>query len=131
MLYRQLEQLLAARQSCIIESTFRAELDGPRLRALCAQHGVQPVELQCVAPGALLVARVRARAAKGQRHPGHVDGTWMEEHAHLLRAGPLPPLDLGGPLCVVATASAPAPDIMAVMVWVTAQREEIADESEG
>lgn len=131
VLYQQLEQLLATRLSCIIESTFRAELDGPRLRALCAQHGVQPVELQCVAPGEVLVARVLARAAKGERHPGHVDGTWMEEHAHLLRAGPLPPLDLGGPLRVVDTASAQAPDLNAVMAWVTAQREEIADESKG
>lgn len=123
VLYRQLEQLLATRQSCIIESTFRAELDGPRLRVLCAQHHVRPLEIQCVAPGEVLVARVLARSARGERHPGHVDGTWMEEHAHLLRAGPLPPLDLGGPLRVVDTASAEAPDRSALVAWVVAHRE--------
>jgi predicted kinase len=121
-LYRQLEQLLATRQSCVIESIFRAELDGPRLRTLCAQHDVQPLEIQCVAPGEVLIARVLARAASGERHPGHVDGTWIEEHAHLLRAGPLPPLELGGPLCVVDTASAKAPNLSAVVAWVVAQR---------
>jgi predicted kinase len=122
VLYRQLEQLLATRQSCIIESTFRADLDGPRLRALCAQHDAQPLEIQCVAPGEVLVARVLARAASGERHPGHVDGTWMEEHARLLRAGPLPPLNLSGPLRVVDTASAETPDLSAVVAWVVAHR---------
>lgn len=130
VLYRQLEQLLEARQSCIIESIFRAELDGSRLRALCAQYGMQPVEIQCEAPGEVLVARVLARAVNGERHPGHVDGTWMEEHARLLRAGPLPPLVLGGPLRVVDTASA-TPDLSAVVAWIVANREEARLESEG
>lgn len=130
VLYRQLEQLLATRQSCIIESIFRAELDGSRLRALCTQHRIQPVEIQCAAPGEVLVARVLARSANGTRHPGHVDGTWLEEHARLLRAGPLPPLALGGPLRIIDTASA-APELSAIVAWIVAQREDDPRESEG
>jgi predicted kinase len=122
VLYRQLAQLLAARHSCIVESSFRADLDGPRLRELCAQHSAQPLELQCTAPGELLVARVRERIASGQRHPGHGDERWIEDHAAQLRAGPPSPLNLGGPLQVVDTSGAQAPDLDALSAWAVAQR---------
>lgn len=111
VLFRQLEALLAARQSCVIESVFRADEDGPRLRALCAQHDILPFELRCVADGALLVERIRARVAAGERHPGHVDETTVVALEGLLRAGPPALLGLGGPCRTLDTSDPGALDL--------------------
>jgi predicted kinase len=122
VLTRQLDAFLAVGQSCIIESIFRPDLDGPRLREICACCGFQPITITCSAPGPVLVDRVRARMAAGQRHPGHADTTWLGELEVLLRAGPLPPLDLGGPALIVDTADQAAPTAAMIAAWVRAQR---------
>lgn len=119
--------LLAVGQSCIIESIFRPDLDGPRLRAACARCGFQPVTIACSAPGQVLVDRVRVRLAAGQRHPGHADTSWQDELEALRQAGPLPPLDLGGPALTVATADPAAPTAAAIAAWVRAQQPPVAE----
>lgn len=122
VLFRQLEALLAAGQPCVIESIFQAEQDGPRLRALCAQHDILPIELRCVAAGALLVERIRARVAAGERHPGHVDEITVVELEGRLRAGPPALLELGGPCRTLDTTDPDALDLSELAAWVQAQR---------
>jgi predicted kinase len=120
LLFQQLEPLLALRQSCSIESIFRAATDGPLLRGLCARYRILPVELHCVAAGPLLAERVLARAAAGVRHPGHADETSTSVLARLRDAAPLPLLDLGGPALTIDTGSATAPSPTTIAAWMWA-----------
>jgi predicted kinase len=122
VLYRQLDALLTVGQPCIIESIFRPDLDGPHLRDACARSAFQPVTITCSAPGTVLVERVRARLAAGQRHPGHADTTWLGELEALLQAGPLPPLEFGGPALTVDTAEPAAPTAATIAEWIRSQR---------
>jgi predicted kinase len=119
VLYRQLDGFFAIGQSCIIESVFRSDLDGPPLSHACRQWGFQPIVLMCSAPGPVLVDRVRARLVAGQRHPGHGDVAWLET---MLLAGPLPPLELDGPALTIDTTDPAASSPAAIVAWIRAQR---------
>lgn len=66
------ERLLAAGVACVLEGNLRAAQ-----RAVLGGFALQPppqyVEVRCRARPDLLLARYRARALSGTRHPGHVD----------------------------------------------------------
>ncbi|NJO83032.1 MAG: ATP-binding protein [Blastochloris sp.] len=89
VLFRQLEVFVANGHGCMVESIFRRDLDSPRFRDYGARYGLQLIAIQCVAPGAILVDRVRARVAVGVRHPGHVDHAWQRnrQRCSMLRHG--------------------------------------------
>jgi len=59
----------------------------PALAALSAQ-GAKLFELACTADAGTLLARYRARAASGARHPGHVDLEALPELERELGAPP-------------------------------------------
>jgi predicted kinase len=122
LLFQQVTTLLSVRQSCLIESIFRAEHDGPVLRALCQRYAIQPIELQCTAPGHILVARVQARAANGTRHPGHGDELAPATLERLRTPAPLPLLDLGGPQWLIDTSTADAPTVAEIAQWIRSVR---------
>jgi predicted kinase len=72
LLLAEARALLAHGVDCILEGNWRA----PQARALAefaAAAGTDLVEVHCFAAPAVLLARYRARAALGTRHPGHVD----------------------------------------------------------
>lgn len=104
LLIAEAGRLLAARASCVLEGNLRA----PQRRALAAlAHAVAPrfVEIRCVARPEVLVARYRARAAAGGRHPGHVDLAALPELEQEFAAGADAMPELGGPALVWDTSA--------------------------
>jgi predicted kinase len=101
LLFREAELLLAAGADVILEGNFRPD-HGPRLRRLAERIAGGPpprvrfVEIRCRASGAQLVARFRARAERGGRHPGHDDAAALARIGPALARGESASLELGG-----------------------------------
>lgn len=103
LLYHFIAIELAARRALIVESNFHPEYATPRFQALQARYGFRPFQVLCITEGRTLLARYQARTASGERHPGHVDQTVVEELRDQLAAGRAEPLALPGPLWEVDT----------------------------
>lgn len=103
LLFHLLEMELAAGRSLVVESNFDAERAGPSFLALRERYGFRPVQVCCVADGAVLLERCRLRATSDERHPGHDDLAHMAELEPALLRGRLDPLPLGGPIIEVDT----------------------------
>jgi predicted kinase len=73
LLYYTVEALLRGECSAIIESNFDPQFDTQRLRDLAARHPFLPLQIRCMAEGAVLFERFKQRVASGTRHPGHLD----------------------------------------------------------
>jgi len=105
LLWHFVEAQLAAGASLVIESNFDSRFATPRLRALRERFAFEPVQIQCIAAGAVLWQRFQARAASGERHPGHVDQlNGAELRARLLNPK-LDLLDIGGVVIEVDTTN--------------------------
>ena len=100
LLFGVADGLLGAGTSCVVEANFDAQAV-PRLRAL---SGHRTFQIVCTAPEEVARERFAARAASGERHPGHLDGVIAEELAAGEHDGRWGPLDLDGELLVVDTA---------------------------
>jgi predicted kinase len=99
LLLAEAGRLLGAGVSCVLEGNFRE----PQRRALAAlplAPAPSFVEIRCGARPDVLVARYRARAHSGSRHPGHVDLEALPELAGELAAGGDAGTALGGPALV-------------------------------
>jgi predicted kinase len=96
LLWHFVEAQLAAGASLVIESNFDARFATPRLRALRERFVFEPVQIQCIAAGAVLWQRFQARVASGERHPGHADQLNGEEFRSMLLNPKLDLLDIGG-----------------------------------
>jgi predicted kinase len=94
LLFAEAGRLVAHGRDCLLEGNFRAA-QAPALLALAAR-GARLIELACTAEPAVLLARYRARAADGSRHPGHVDLEALPEVEREIRAPPPPLLAAGG-----------------------------------
>ncbi len=93
------EAELAVGRSVVVESNLHAALATPRILELRARCDFQPIQVQCLAAGDVLVQRFMER----ERHPGHGDSTLIEEIGpSLLQAKP-EILDIGGPVIQVDT----------------------------
>jgi predicted kinase len=103
LLFHLLEMELAAGRSLVVESNFDAERAGPSFRALRERYGFRPVQVCCLADGAVLLERLRLRATSAERHPGHVELVNMAELEPVLLRGRLDPLPLDGPIIEVDT----------------------------
>jgi predicted kinase len=103
LLFHLLEMELAAARSLVLESNFDAQRDGPRFLALRDRYGFHPIQVCCVAEGAVLLERFRSRAATNERHQGHVEQANMAEFESVLLRGRLDPLPLDGPLIKIDT----------------------------
>jgi predicted kinase len=103
MLFQFMEAQLAARCSCVVESNFRTEFDSARFVDLRERYAFEPVQIQCITDGGVLVARFKRRAESGERHPGHCDHLNYEEFEKTLLGGRLEPLAIGGRIIEVDT----------------------------
>ena len=103
LLFHLLEMELAAGRSLVVESNFDAERAGPSFLALRERYSFHPVQVCCVADGAVLLERFRSRAATNERHPGHVEAPNMAVFEPVLLRGRLDPLPLDGPIIEVDT----------------------------
>lgn len=121
MLYRAAEAVLAAGRPLIVESNFRPDLDGPRMRALAGRAPFRPIQLRCVASAEVMAERYLRRIARGERHPGHCEGTGAADVALMRGLGHIDPLDIGGPTLTVDTSDAAALDTAAVLAWARAR----------
>lgn len=96
LLLRCAQELLAVRQSVIVEGNFRAEELGERFDLL-AEGAMSVVQILCSAAPAQLVARWDERMHRATRHPGHLDA----ENAAAMKVElqrPCSPLPLNGVL---------------------------------
>jgi predicted kinase len=101
LMYHLAETEMRAGRSMMLESNFRTEA-GPTLAALQEQHACRVIQIRCWAAREVLVSRLEARAASGERHPGHADRqTVATELEGLLASGAA--LSLDGPLIQVDT----------------------------
>jgi predicted kinase len=89
-------RLLAAGVPCVLEGNLRAA-QRAALGGFALQPPPQYVEIRCHARPDVLLARYRARALSGTRHPGHVDLEALPGLEAELTAPP-PAAGLGGPL---------------------------------
>jgi predicted kinase len=120
LLFHLLEMELAARRSLVIESNFDAERAGPSFLALRQRYEFRPVQVCCVAEGAVLLERVRLRVTTGARHPGHDEPANMAELAPFLLRGRLDPLPLDGPMIEIDTTDFARVDPAAITREVSA-----------
>lgn len=105
LLVHLLEMELAAGRSLVVESNFDAERAGPSFLALREHYSFHPVQVCCVADGAVLLDRCRLRATSDERHPGHDDLGHIAELESVLLRGRLDPLPLDGPIIEVDTTN--------------------------
>jgi predicted kinase len=103
LLFHLLEMELAAGRTLVIESNFDAERAGPSFLALHDRYEFRPVQICCVADGAVLLQRVRSRVTSSERHPGHDELANIAELEPILLRGRLDPLPLDGPIIEVDT----------------------------
>ncbi|MGI5841082.1 MAG: AAA family ATPase [Patescibacteria group bacterium] len=94
-MYYLAEELIKCGCSVIVESNFRAEIDGEKLRNLGGRYGCQIIEVLCWAEGGALFERFKKRAESGERHPGHVDHLCYEEQEKRLLVGKAQSLRVG------------------------------------
>jgi len=114
LLFHLLEMELAAGRSLVVESNFDAQRDGPCFLALRERYSFHPIQVYCVAEGAVLLERFRSRAATNERHPGHVEQANLAEFEPVLLRGRLDPLPLDGPVIEVDTTNFARVDVEAI-----------------
>jgi predicted kinase len=119
LLFQFVETQLTARRSCIVESNFHADVDGPRFLALRERHACVIMNVNCFADGNVLLARFKQRAASTERHPGHRDHLNDAELRPILSAGRMAPLSIGGPVLEVDTTNFDTVDLTAVYEEIT------------
>ena len=95
LMYHVLGSSLAAGNSCVIESNFSPEYDGPVIRSLLESNRARLIEIVCRCRPEVAFERFRTRAESGQRHPGHVDSENLEEFRQTLEGWTSQPLGLG------------------------------------
>jgi predicted kinase len=103
LLYYFIESQLAAGQSFVVEANFATAPHAERFLSLKQTYPFEPLQIQCVAEGQVLLERFKRRAASGLRHPGHVDDLALDELYPILLKGKLDPLEIGGTLYEVDT----------------------------
>jgi predicted kinase len=114
LLFQFIETQLTARRSCIVESNFRADVDGPRLLALRERHAFVAMNVNCFADGNVLLERFKQRSASTERHPGHRDHLNYDELRPIVSAGRMEPLSIGGPVLEIDTTNFDTVDLTAV-----------------
>lgn len=97
------ETLVAAGQSLIVEAPFSAELHTSFFQSLVARHGARVAQIWLTADPETLAQRFAARAATGERHPGHVELENIAEFRATLLRVESAPLPLSGALLTVDT----------------------------
>jgi predicted kinase len=110
LLFSFVETLLAAHGSLIAESNFQREFASQALRHMIERWHAQPIQILCSTQGDVLLRRHAARAASGERHPGHFDRDETERLREILLRGRHDPLDIPGQVIEVDTTEFDAVD---------------------
>jgi predicted kinase len=108
MLGRQLE----VGRPCVVEGTFATDIANVRFAELGQRWPFVALQIFCLAPHAVLVARYAQRAPA--RHPGHVDAAIVDGLADQLGSGVWEPLELPGRLMKLDTRDFEALDMDAL-----------------
>ena len=103
LLYHMVECLLVAGQSAVVEANFDPQLATPVWLQLKQQYEFTSVQIQCHAEGETLLRRFLARTQSGQRHPGHADDRYAEQHTATLLRGRTDHLAIGGSIIELDT----------------------------
>ena len=114
LLFQFIETQLTAHRSCIVESNFRADVDGPRFFALRERHAFVAMNVNCFADGNVLFERFKQRSESVERHPGHRDHLNYDELRPIVAAGRMEPLSIGGPVLEIDTTDFDTVDLAAV-----------------
>ena len=109
ILYRQVRRLLSAGLSLIAESNFDPDKAAEQLAAIRSDLRFDLFQIQCHAPGPVLVERFRQRMERG-RHPGHADRELFAEIRPGLERGRMGLLDFDGQILEVDTTDFSAVD---------------------
>jgi len=105
LVYQLVETLLRTGVSTIAETYFHPDLAQAEFQAIQARAPFRPFVIEGIADGDVLWQRWQNRITRGERHPGHVDGTISDEaiRAVLLQGRTTPQLKLGSRCRVVDT----------------------------
>ena len=120
LLFLWLKTEAAAQRDIVIEGNFESDRDTPRFLANVGSTPVQWTQIVVGCDGDVLVARHRARALSGRRHPGHQEAALINELTELLQTGWVVPLALPGATIAVDTTDFAAFDPAAVIQQVRA-----------
>lgn len=75
LLYKQVEGLLKANISCIVESNFDPIYANEHWKKLTQKYEFRLIQVQCKTEPEVLLKRYRQRIKEGNRHLGHVDAS--------------------------------------------------------
>ena len=75
MLYQQVETLLRAETSLIVESNFEPAFADEKWQALYEKHDFELIQIRCETAPEILLTRYVGRIESGERHEGHVDAS--------------------------------------------------------
>lgn len=92
MLYELIDELLAAKQSFIVENAFFSQYAVPQLTELASKHNAEIIEIYCHVSIDVAKQRFVERQKSGQRHPGHRDdlhAKYIEDEKFWARYQPL------------------------------------------
>ena len=103
LLFYVVERLLEVGQGLVVESNFYDRYDTPRFEAVLARYAARVVQIHCTATAPVVIARYRERAARAERHPGHLGAAVLPELRAGLRAATWGPLRLAVPCITVNT----------------------------
>lgn len=121
LLYYAAGSVLAAGQPVIIEAFFgRAQLRSAEIVHLRRTADFEPLQIFCKADGEVLLERFLARMNSDERHAGHQDMEWLEQHREQLIQGRLLPLAIGGSIVEVDTTTPDRFDYTALLRRVRA-----------
>lgn len=103
LLFLFVERSLEADQGLVVESNFYDRYDTPRFEAVLARYAARAVQIHCTAAAPVVIARYRERAARAERHPGHLGAAVLPELRAGLREATWGPLRLAVPCVTVNT----------------------------
>ena len=84
LLYKQVENLLKANTSCIVESNFDPIYANEHWRMLVSKYEFRLIQIRCETEPEVLLKRYRQRIEKGDRHLGHVDASKDKDFIELI-----------------------------------------------
>ncbi|HMN15926.1 MAG TPA: ATP-binding protein [Bellilinea sp.] len=87
LLYQLVENLLQAGIPVIAETYFRPEMAKAEFEAIQARTPFRSFVVECIADGEILYQRWQNRIQTGERHPGHVDHTALDQARTILLQG--------------------------------------------
>ena len=96
LLFSFLESLLKTGTNCVIESNFKPEFDSAVFQKFQKSYQFECLQILCHCDGEILFERFKQRAENGERHPGHVDHTALDEFKPLLLQGKIEPIKIDG-----------------------------------